>query len=187
MTVSVTLSFCTDAASALVSASTGGEPNAKVVAPDVARKRFRDKRKRTPSTALPPTEFRPRRGTSTISYPSPGNDFRVIVVGAWSCANYRQTVEPPGFGWRLVPAPLQRRIDAFDQRLSVERIVCAFSCRQNTVASIPKEIPSFVIDGSASGFNSLGPGALLSVRVHAKLACPDPPAQIGRARFRKDQ
>jgi hypothetical protein len=126
LTVSVALSFCT-AASALVSASTGGEPNAKVAAPDVARKRRRDKRKHTPSTVLPPTEFRPRRGTSTISYPSPG--------GGWPCANFRQNAEQPGFRWRLVPAPLQRPIDAFDQRLS--------ACRQNTVASISKEIPSF--------------------------------------------
>jgi hypothetical protein len=55
LTVSVALSFCADAASALVSASTGDEPNAKVAAPDVARKRRRDKRKHTPSTALPPT------------------------------------------------------------------------------------------------------------------------------------
>jgi hypothetical protein len=38
-------------------------------------------------------------------------------------------------------------VAATDQRLSAERIVCAFACRQNAVASIPKEIPSFVIDG----------------------------------------
>jgi hypothetical protein len=139
LTVSVTLAFCTDAVSALVSVSTGGEASAKVAAPEVARKRRRDKRKRTPATALPPTEIRPRRGTSTISYPPPENDLRMIVVGAWSCANFRQNAEPPGFRWRLV---LQRRIDAFDQRRSVERIVCALACRQNTVASIPREIPS---------------------------------------------